>query len=1498
MKHDETYSLQDGWAGPDGDLGRYIARESDRTFNSYCQQPNYVEEHAKLEQDTAQGGYQHRQLYELIQNGSDALVPPESVQKGGGPTRVSDRGRIEVRLTENCLYCADNGYPIDHKGVRALMFSHMSPKRGSEQIGTFGLGFKAVLGVSNSPEFFSRSGSFRFDRRRARNLILEAVPGASSCPVLRLPEPIHPIECWEQDEILRELMGWAVNIVRLPLINGAHRDLREQIKKFPSEFILFVPHVERLVIAGGSEELSRVVELKRAGDECILSDGDETSRWMLFKRSHELSDEARADPYPGDDRNQVPIWWAAPLDRSERFNEFWAHFPTLTASLVPGILNAPWKTNADRQNLLPGPYNDDLIESAAELIADELPKLAGADDPARHLDALPRRIERGDNPHADFLRRALFGFLHNREIVPDQEGRLRFRGELSYPPQELKPAAQESKVALESWASHPERPVDWLHHSALTRDRLARIDRLHHPEGLEQWGYKPPRSSLAAWIEALVESTDPADQESLVRASIAAIQTIALIAEDVRTHERLGRVVLTAAGGWQPPDPEEVFLPYDSPTAIGANEAMSIVHPDLVNDANTLAVLKELGLKQPSPEIRFKKVMEQIVACQYRQHIDPDLLESFWKTSRALDTSEAVAIVKKYPRWQRLLHVRTCAGHWNKLHLVLMPGKIVPGDGSRDGGVTVDVVFHQPDCELLQELGVVDAPTNAYELNTERVFKRYQEKQREKYRRRGDLPSRPRSELLEFLSYGKVGPLDVFPVLSEVGKALYTDSLLGIEACYGPWLMWHKTQDKYPKAPFESLQIQLLREHGRIQTQGGIVPLADALGPEPENLAALHTLLRHPSADKIKETFDLSEPSPEIFGEGEPVPLIDIWPGLEGWLSPDLVESCLVSCERIDVIGHKTDCSFQAPNIYLAIGVDDDEYRALKLVSDSLELRLLDSDIKAILQRRTPAEVEARRREVRQCSTDAERLLAAVGEGCLRSGLPRSLLAVLEEEQGPLTGLDIAEAAIATYHTDALRQFKASLGHLNPPRQWAGRRIELEFVHSLGFSDEWAGERKRHRSPFMEVVGPQSLPELHPYQRTVAANLRAMLLPGQNESAGQRGMISMPTGSGKTRVAVQAVVEAIRDDDFPSGVLWVADRDELCEQAVEAWEGVWRSEGIEAKQLRISRLWGAQPAPLPTSELHVVVASVQTLYSRLARRSEEYEFLKNFKIVIFDEAHRSIAPTSTSVMREIGLTYQQGEEEPRLLGLTATPYRGHDEAETRWLARRYGEKRLDRGAFSSDDPQEVIRELQDGGVLARADHELIEGGTFELSDSDWDELRKFVPESERGGSWRGWLPQSVEDRIAANTDRTRHIIEAYEKHIEPGWPTLIFATSVEHAQTLAALLNRSGITSRPVSGTTEPATRRRVVEEFRSGEIKALVNYAVFREGFDAPKTRAIIVARPVYSPNLYFQMIGRGLRGPKNGGDERCLILNVRDNIEGFGDALAFSELDWLWDR
>ena len=493
---------------------------------------------------------------------------------------------------------------------------------------------------------------------------------------------------------------------------------------------------------------------------------------------------------------------------------------------------------------------------------------------------------------------------------------------------------------------------------------------------------------------------------------------------------------------------------------------------------------------------------------------------------------------------------------------------------------------------------------------------------------------------------------------------------------------------------------------------------------------------------------------------------------------------------------------------------------------------------------------------------------------------------MLESYDQALTGADLAEAAIATWHTDALKQYRWALDRLGPPSQWAGSQRAVDFVRSLGFSPEWAGEREEKRDPFLEIEGPYSLPPLHDYQRTVVDNVRDVLRNEHGDGAQRRGMISMPTGSGKTRVAVQAVVEAMRYDGFNGGVLWVADRYELCEQAVEAWRQVWSSKGMQAVRLRISRMWGGLERPQPTSELHVIVATIQTLNDRLSNQRDEYEFLADFKLVVVDEAHGSIARSFTSVMEKIGLTRFRRAEEPFMLGLTATPYRGRNEQETTRLANRYGRRRLDSGAFGSDEPEAVIRELQDMGVLAQADHGTIEGGTFPLDAILMEERKSDLH----------WLPPSVEKRIAQSAERTKRIIEAYETHIHPEWPTLVFATSVEHAQTVAALLNKRGVRSRAVSGETETATRRRVVEEFRGGEVRALVNYGVFREGFDAPKTRAIIVARPVYSPNLYFQMIGRGLRGPKNGGDDRCLILNVRDNIENFDRKLAFSELDWLW--
>ena len=1461
------------WGGPDGPIGVYIREECENSLEAYRNQPNLVIEHANYEEDTARGGYADRQLFELVQNSADALAG-----SGGG--------RIWIRLTPTHLYCADEGRSIDTDGVRALMFAHLSSKRGTAEIGRFGVGFKSVLGVTDTPAFFSHAGSFRFDRRKAAELVLLIAPDSERYPVLRLPEAIDPWPEMEADPILRELMGWAVNIVRLPLKPEAQKTLGQQISEFPPEFLLFVEHVSQLVLQNNGQEGIRTFSLSREDGQYILADGENVSRWMLTRTVHSLSPSAKIASRTLDYASEVPISWAVPIDRMNEPGRFWAFFPTMTESLLSGILNAPWKTNEDRQNLLPGIYNNELIDAAAAMVASTLPRLSTLEDPARHLDALPRREEASDSGHSNRLRDRLYSSLQGQALVPDQDCTLQKLLEISYPPRELtRGEAQSASAPLDCWAGYDGRPSNWLHHSALNRNRLARIERLHGHSAPNRFS-SLPAASVAQWLEALVKTRSVSP--GLEQASKAAIQTAALIPQSIRGRSRdLGNIVLTTAGNVVNPDPESVFLGGGH-----SSGARNLVHQQLESDPKTLDALKELGIKPASSETVFRDAASNSLklgpAFRLRDDTQIDNIWcEFWRLVRDVDMRAAVDIIMSHTSWRDSLRVRTIDATWRSLFSVLLPGRVVPEDGSRDRNAAIDTGFHEADLNLLKELGVVDAPRPGHKLSstTESQFTHLR---RAEFVRR-DLLSTPRQDLLNFDKATTSGPVEVMEELSDEGRALYTWLMLDLPSTYESWRMKHDTRAIYPAMDFESPAMEALRQHGRISTNDGIRNLSDGLGDPPRNVAVLNALLSHPQSASIRGAFGLNfettDTRLEPTGEDAPVPLTDVWPGLRTYLPAHQSNLEIIRCDQLlgnDGVRRELDCVFQEGILYVTRLEHEGE--ELKAILRELGQNLKDEQISRVILRQTPSDVEAAREAVRQHATDEERLLYAVGEADLRRRLPHGLLAMLEEDVNTLSGVQVAGAAISTFHSGALREYRHSLSHLEPPSRWAGTQRAVEFVRSLGFGEEWAGDRKTRRDPYIEVEGPYSLPELHDYQRRVVRNVKSLI--HSNGAVGERrGMISMPTGSGKTRVAVQAIVEAIREGGFQGGILWVADRDELCEQAVEAWRQVWSSEGAQAAQLRVSRMWAGQPPPIPTANLHVIVATIQTLATKISQQPESYDFLADFKLLVFDEAHRSVAPSFTSVMSELGLTHYRREQELFLIGLTATPYRGHDEIETARLVNRYSSNRLDAGAFSSDNPEDVIRELQIMRVLARADHAVIEGVGFSMSA---DELRQ--------SQQTPWLPQSVENRIALDIGRTSRIIQTYFEKVSPDWPTLMFATSVEHSQTVAAFLTAKGVKARAVSASTDTSSRRRIVDEFRAGEIKVLVNYGIFQEGFDAPKTRAIIVARPVYSPNLYFQMIGRGLRGVKNGGNDQCLILNVRDNIENFQRKLAFTDLDWLW--
>ena len=296
-------------------------------------------------------------------------------------------------------------------------------------------------------------------------------------------------------------------------------------------------------------------------------------------------------------------------------------------------------------------------------------------------------------------------------------------------------------------------------------------------------------------------------------------------------------------------------------------------------------------------------------------------------------------------------------------------------------------------------------------------------------------------------------------------------------------------------------------------------------------------------------------------------------------------------------------------------------------------------------------------------------------------------------------------------------------------------------------------------------------------------------------------------------------------------------------------------------------------------------------------KNSAYDWLAEASCVVVDEAHAATSPAYTRLLKWQGLG--GSDERVPLIGLTATPFRGTSESGTKALINRFGKRRLDAPAFEDVDVQKAsaagmesaagaqrfMHYLQEQGVIAKVEHALLDGVEMELTD---EELRTHKDMK--------WLPQKAEARVGADVTRNRTIVDSIVAQ-DVGWTTLVFAASVEHAQVLSALLAREGISAASISSNTGASLRRHYVEQFRKGELKVLTNYGVFTQGFDAPAVRAVYVTRPTYSPNVYQQMIGRGLRGPLNGGKEICKIVNVADNISNFGRDLVFTDFEYLWD-
>ena len=154
--------------------------------------------------------------------------------------------------------------------------------------------------------------------------------------------------------------------------------------------------------------------------------------------------------------------------------------------------------------------------------------------------------------------------------------------------------------------------------------------------------------------------------------------------------------------------------------------------------------------------------------------------------------------------------------------------------------------------------------------------------------------------------------------------------------------------------------------------------------------------------------------------------------------------------------------------------------------------------------------------------------------------------------------------------------------------------------------------------------------------------------------------------------------------------------------------------------------------------------------------------------------------------------------------------------------------------------------------------------------------------------------------LGRNEERTRKIVELAKDAVARHPRTIVFCPSVESAIECNRLLQGEGVLSQVVTAGTHSGERRAIIEAFRddSREHMVMFNYGVLTAGFDAPRTRCVIIARPTTSLVLYSQMAGRAMRGPRAGGNRTAEIMTVADtNLAGFGSVTdAFTNWEDLW--
>lgn len=423
----------------------------------------------------------------------------------------------------------------------------------------------------------------------------------------------------------------------------------------------------------------------------------------------------------------------------------------------------------------------------------------------------------------------------------------------------------------------------------------------------------------------------------------------------------------------------------------------------------------------------------------------------------------------------------------------------------------------------------------------------------------------------------------------------------------------------------------------------------------------------------------------------------------------------------------------------------------------------------------------------------------------------------------------IREIYVNTFSLEELKRIsgESNISGINQHRNCIEFKV---FIKLFKLSDFWCDTEKKDYSNIGKIcpkfgVDIFSIGVPHYYQKEIKKHCLNWYL---NKSNFERALVSMPTGSGKTRTANELLIDLFRIDKVKK-VLWLAHRRELLYQTAKAFETICNQKSDNCISLDFN-------FDIHSNWFHD--ENCQIVYSSYDKISENIS-IENSKIdlIIIDEAHYTMA--STYAPKVINLL---NSNNCRLLGLTATPMRSEDELFLNLL--NYYQYKIGLSEILNTD--DSISILQKQKYLAEINY--------------------------------NYLNIPIEEFHQNSRKLNNSIVNLCNRYKNDNENLLIFALSKSHAIALNSILILEGISSACIVGETPFSEREDIMIRFKNKELTAIVNYDILTTGVDIPGMNGILVLRRFNERHTAIQVLGRALRGPKNGGNATNTVTFINE--------------------